>query len=44
MTDFDTVVNTAWNFILNTVLPFVLNSLVPSLSIPMSQWSGSPGV
>ncbi len=44
MADFDTVVNTPWNFILNTVLPFVLNSLVPSIFIPMSQWSGIPGV
>jgi hypothetical protein len=44
MADFDTAVNAAWNFILNTVLPFVLNSLVPTLSIPMSQWSGIPGV
>ena len=44
MADFDTVVNTAWNFILNTGLPFVLNSLLPSIFIPMSQWMGIPGV
>lgn len=44
MADFDTTVNMIWGFILNTVMPFLLNSLVPSLSIPVSQWSGIPGV
>ena len=44
MANFDTTVNSVWNFFLNTLMPFILNSLVPTLSIPMSQWSGIPGV